>query len=299
MKNVDRHIGRFHDEAARDRFVAAYDRGLAAWPTPPAERDVATRFGATHVVSSGAGSGTPIVLLHGMAVSSASWFASISAFAADRRVFAIDTISDAGRSVQTARVRDGADMAAWLDDVLGALDLERVHVVGLSYGGWLALNQGIRSPARLASITAVDPAGAIGGAQGRFLLEIVPDSFLAAVAKSDKALHRLLRRLNNGTTPTQPLLDLSVAGLRSFVAKPPFPKRMSDDELRAIRVPTLVLFCECSPVNHANRAADRARELIADAAAEVVSGAGHMLPVQEPTRFTDRVLEFIRSVDGA
>lgn len=34
-----------------------------------------------------------------------------------------------------------------------------MHLVGSSYGGWLALNQAHRSPDRLASVTLLDPGG--------------------------------------------------------------------------------------------------------------------------------------------
>jgi pimeloyl-ACP methyl ester carboxylesterase len=33
------------------------------------------------------------------------------------------------------------------------------HLIGLSYGGWVAMNQAIRAPGRVASITLLDPAG--------------------------------------------------------------------------------------------------------------------------------------------
>ncbi len=149
----------------------------------------------------------------------------------------------------------------------------------------------------LASITSVDPPGALGRPSGTFLIKILPDSLLAKFAKSDKALHRLLRLLNNGTLPAQPLLELSVAGLRTFRAKQPYPKRMTDDVLRMIETPTLLLFCERSPVNHAQRARERSRRLIANVETEVIPGAGHMLPVEMPELFTTRVLRFIRNID--
>ena len=181
--------------------------------------------------------------------------------------------------------------------MLAALELESAHLVGLSYGGWLALNQAARSPGRLASVTAVDPPGAIGRAKLTFLMKIVPDSVLA-LAKSDPALHRLLRRLNNGTVPAEPLLELSVAGLRTFIAKQPYPKRMNDEALRTITTPTLLLFCEHSPVNHARRAMGRSRDLLANGVAEIVPHVGHMLPVEQPDLFTRRVLTFIDHVDA-
>jgi pimeloyl-ACP methyl ester carboxylesterase len=233
------------------------------------------------------------VLLHGLGVSAASWFANAGALGANHPVYAIDAISDAGRSTQTARVRDGVDMALWLHDVLAALDLHGAHLVGLSYGGWLALNQARHAPDRLAGVIAVDPVGAIGRPALSFLVRIVPDSVLASLGKSDNALLRLMRLLNNGTIPDEPLRDLSIAGLRTFRGKLPVPKRMRDDDLRAIRIPTLVLFCDRSPVNRAQRAAQRSRDLIANATVDIVRDAGHMLPVEKPQVFADRVLEFV------
>jgi pimeloyl-ACP methyl ester carboxylesterase len=75
--------------------------------------------------------------------------------------------------------------------VLGALHLSGVHLVGLSYGGWLALNQVHRSPNGIASVISVDPVGALGRAKTSFMIKIVPDSLLA-LAKSEKAIHRLM-----------------------------------------------------------------------------------------------------------
>ncbi|MDP9333460.1 MAG: alpha/beta hydrolase [Actinomycetota bacterium] len=292
-----RKLGRFRDDAARRRFLTAYDAALTFWPAPPTQLDVETRYGPTHVLSSGPSKGTPIVLLHAIAVASPAWFADTAALSHSHPVYAIDTITDPGRSTQTKRVRNGVDFAEWLVDVLAALDLARVHLVGLSYGGWLALNQALRSPDRIASITSVDPPNAIGTPRARFFVKMAPDSVLASLAKSDKALHRLLRLLNNGTVPSQPLLDLSVAGLRTFRGKQPFPKRMTDAELRSIDVAALLFFGERSPVNQARKAADRIRRCIPQAEIEVVPDAGHMLPVEKPELFTRRVLTFIHRVD--
>jgi pimeloyl-ACP methyl ester carboxylesterase len=292
-----RHIARFRNDAARGRYMTAYDNALAAWPAGPTQLDIETRYGTTHVLTVGPTGGSPIVLIHAVAVASPSWYPNIAALAVDHPVYALDTIGDVGLSTQTTRVRTGADMAAWLDEVLAGLDVRRAHLVGLSYGGWVALNHACRAPERLASVTSVDPVGAIGRAQGTFLLKIVPDSILASVAKSDHALYRLLRLLNNGTTPAQPLLDLSVAGLRTFRAKQPYPRRIGDEDLQGIRTPTLVLFCARSPVNHAQRASQRSRDLIAGVATEVIPDAGHMLPVEQPALFADRVLDFINDVD--
>lgn len=295
---MTRQIGHFRNEAAETRFAAAYDAALATWPTPPIHREIATRFGSTHVLRAGAARGTPIVLLHAVTVSSPMWAPTVAALGLHHPVYAIDAIGDVGRSVQTAPVRTGTDIAEWLDEVLAGLDLPLVHLVGLSYGGWIALNQGRRLPERVASITSTDPAGAICRAQVRFLLKILPDSICASIGRSDRALHRLLRILNDGVLPDQPLLELCVAGLRTFVGKQPFPSRFRDDDLSRIETPALVFFCDRSPVNDARRAARRVDDFIPNVRVEVIPDSGHMLPVAQPEVFTSRVLAFIGDVDA-
>jgi len=292
-----RHIGRFRDAAAQTRFEAAYDRALSAWPSPPSSREVDTPLGVTNILSCGASAGVPIVLLPAIAVSAASWFANAGPLGAQHPVVAVDTIGDVGRSRQTAPVRDGAAMSQWLDWVIDALGADRVHLVGLSYGGWVALNQACRSSDHLASVTAVDPPGAIVRTRARLMIEFAPDAVLAKVGKSDQALHRLLRRLNNGALPDQPLLDLSVAGLRTFIGKQPRPHRMSDAELASIDTPTCLLIGARSPLTDARRAVDRARGLIHNVDAEIVPNAGHMLSIENPTVFNERVLRFIGRID--
>jgi pimeloyl-ACP methyl ester carboxylesterase len=291
-------IGRFRNAEARDAYLTVYDRAMAAWPATPTARHVPTRFGSTYVQSLGPSTGSRIVLLHAIAVASPLWYAAIGLLAEHHSIYAIDTITDAGRSAQVTSVGDGGDMALWLDEVLAAVELERVHLVGLSYGGWLALNQARRAPGRLASVTAIDPPNAIGAARMQPMLAMIPDALRAKFAKSDPALRRLLARLNNGTLPPEPVLDLAIAGLRTYKSKAPRPKRMSDDEFRSITTPTLLLLCEASPVNNARQAAARAN-LLPNVEIDVIAGAGHMLPVDQAEDFTTRLLAFVDTVDRA
>jgi pimeloyl-ACP methyl ester carboxylesterase len=108
----------------------------------------------------------------------------------------------------------------------------------------------------------------------------------------------LLARLNNGVEPPEVVRDLAIAGLRTFTSKAPRPKRMRDDELRSIATPTLLLLCEASPVNRARQASERAARLMPNVKVAVVSGAGHMLPVEQSEDFTSRLLAFVDTVDG-
>jgi pimeloyl-ACP methyl ester carboxylesterase len=288
----------FRNSEARDRFLAVYDAALASWPVTPQHTDVDTRFGPTHVLTCGSATGSPVVLLHGIAVSAASWAPNVEALAQQHRVIAPDTIADAGRSEQRAPLVDGTDLAHWFVDVVDAIGAERVHVIGLSYGAWIALNAALHASERLQSMIVVDPPNAFAAAPATAMLTLAPDAVLAKFAKSDAALQRILRRMNGGSLPGQPMLDLSVAGLRCFTGKAPRPTRCSDDELRSITTPALVLFGDRTPVTNVERAQERAR-LLPNATVEVVEGAGHAIPAERPEWFGKRALAFLDEVERA
>ena len=145
----------FHSPQARAEYEVAYDKAFTTLPTPAEQRDLRTAWGSVRVYRFGQEGPRPLVLLPGRAGSSIMWEPNLAALAAEHPVWTVDLIGEPGRSEQTAPIRDAADQAAWLDAVLTALDLRNVHLVGYSFGGWLAANLAIRAPGRLASLALI------------------------------------------------------------------------------------------------------------------------------------------------
>lgn len=106
----------------------------------------------------GAGDGTPVLMIHGFCADLLTWQFNLSALASGRRVVAIDL---PGHGSSVADVGDGRveSFIPWLERVLDALDLPRVHVVGHSMGGRVALLMAERAPARVAGLTLIACAG--------------------------------------------------------------------------------------------------------------------------------------------
>jgi pimeloyl-ACP methyl ester carboxylesterase len=295
-----RGLAHFKDDAARARYFPAYDAVLATWPEVPSARAVPTRFGSTHVNVLERPDGSPVVLLHPLAVASVSWYASAGALAAaGHPVYAPDAITDAGRSVQTERVRTNADSATWLNDVLDGLGIERAHLVGVSFGGWLTMNQGRIAPERVASMTAIDPAGAVGRPPLPFLAAMVRGAINGRFGRSDHPLDSLLRTMHNGRLPDEPLLELSYASIRGFVPAQPIPRRFSDDELRALTPPMLFVIGGATCVTDATKAVDRVRRLVPNVEAVLIPGTGHSVTLERADQVNALILEFIARIDGS
>ncbi|WP_243790490.1 alpha/beta fold hydrolase [Saccharopolyspora gloriosae] len=286
-------VSGFRDEAARQRFLRRYEVAFRKWPVAREELDVRTRFGTVHVHRSGDGPGPPVVLLHGLAVTSAAWHPNVAALAAHRAVFAVDMLGEQGRSVQQKPIRDFADEAAWIEDVLTELGLERAHVIGVSHGGWMAANYVVRFPDRAATLTLLDSVG-LSQARTRYLVGVFQDLILLAGPRW------LAARSSSETVPTdRDILRLTSASARDFKIRLPKAGVLGDEQLRSITAPLLVLLAERSTVHHSDVVQARLRALLPSAEVNVLPGVGHNFPMERPELVNDRMVEFLAAADRA
>ncbi|MBL8680202.1 MAG: alpha/beta fold hydrolase [Myxococcales bacterium] len=146
----------FRSEAAREEYLAFYDHRAERWPVPSETRLVATSFGQTFVRASGPTNAPALVLLPGMSSSGLMWESLIEPLSRDFRAYAIESVSDVGRSVATRDVRSAEDYTQWLDEVFAALDLREVNLVGMSYGAWITANMALHRRAIAAPLRVCD-----------------------------------------------------------------------------------------------------------------------------------------------
>lgn len=108
------------------------------------------------------GTGDPVVLLHGSGpgvTAWANWRLTIPPLAERFRVVAPD-VTGFGYTQKT--IDDRYDMARWLDHLTGFLDavgLDKVSVVGNSFGGGLALALAVHHPNRVHRLVLMGAAG--------------------------------------------------------------------------------------------------------------------------------------------
>jgi pimeloyl-ACP methyl ester carboxylesterase len=105
-----------------------------------------------------AGVGEPVVMIHGLGATKASFLPTISALAPSFRTVAIDLpgFGEAEKPLRAAY--DPPFFARSVVDALDELRLPRVHLVGHSLGGRVALEMAMRHPERLQSVTLMTPS---------------------------------------------------------------------------------------------------------------------------------------------
>jgi pimeloyl-ACP methyl ester carboxylesterase len=269
--------------------MAAYERVFALWPQPVEEFDVETATTTTrvHAYRPGPG-GAPVVLLTGAGGNAAAWYPQVAALAAAGPVYGIDMPGDANPSVARALIAPPEACAAWLDELLGQLGDQPAHLVGFSFGGWVAMNQALRAPGRVASVTLLDPAG-LTALDARFWWWM---SVSGLASMTPGPLRRRLARWMDSPAMAEPeLMTLMWAAIRGYRMERKFPGVLSDASLRAIGVPVLLVTGARSAM--LTPAEARARgALMPDAEVAIVPGShGGFNRVDE---LNARIVAFIR-----
>ncbi|MER8088640.1 alpha/beta fold hydrolase [Streptomyces sp. NPDC058316] len=292
-------VGRYVSDNWRERYFAACDAVYALGAPAHTETDVETSFGTTHVykyspTDPAARSRTPIVLVHGAGSCSAMWYPNTPALSAARPVYAIDTPGDPGRSIQREPIHRPERAAQWLDETLAGLGLEHVHLVGSSYGGWLALNQAHHRPDRLASVTLLDPGG-LEKVGLRFFVWIFASLFATFAPKALRP--RLAAWLQQPVLIVPELRTMIRLGVRAYRIRRPAPLPLSEDELATIHTPLYLALGKRSLLVHPHRQVERVPRLIPGARAEIIADTGHGPQIDHADEINRRMLTFMDIID--
>ncbi|MEU9111490.1 alpha/beta hydrolase [Streptomyces sp. NPDC048483] len=290
-----RRIGAFRDAAAFERFAAVYEEAMGRLPEPDEQRMVQTAFGAVRVYRFGTGEGVPLVLMPGRGSCTPLWRTNLAGLTrGGRTVCAVDGLGEPGCSVQSAPLTSGADQAAWIDEMLAGLELPAAHLLGVSIGGWPALQVAIHRPERLASVITLDPAHSFARLSWKMLVvslgSVIP-------GMPERLRNRLLGWISGGIDDAGDPIEgrLIASGMRDFTTRFPAPVLPRDDELRAIGVPVLALIAGRSIAHDPDKAAARART-VPGGTVEVWPDASHAINGEFPERIADRVEEFLGTV---
>lgn len=273
----------FRSERERARFIAAYDSIMRGWPVPFEERNVQTTFGYTHVVVSGDPSAPPLVLLHGASATSAMWRLIIAPLSDRYRCYCIDTITDTNKSVATRRISSVGGYVQWLQQVLAALDIGRARVTGLSYGGWLAAQLGLRATECVSHLVLLAPGGTVAPLSSQFWVKTMTPMLLRSPARLRDSLQWMSSTPDAPADPVVDLIALSMLTMRPL-RRVIVPTVLTDDELRRITMPVTVLVGEREVIYRGGpkAALARAQRFIPNVRTQLLPGANHMLTLDCP-----------------
>jgi pimeloyl-ACP methyl ester carboxylesterase len=290
-------VGHFKSERTRAHYLSIFQTAMAGMPPVDESTDVPTSFGTIRAYRfDGPSSGPPVVLLPGRNASTPMWRGNIPALLEHRTVVCIDLLGEAGMSVQDKPITGPDDEAHWLDDSLAGLGLDRAHIMGVSIGGWTAVNFAVRRPGRAASLALLDPVFTFAPIPVKSML-IAAGMFLPV---PEPLRRRVFSWISGGADVDDSLPEAALisAGPTDYVLRKAMPKLFTDDQLRSLDIPVLALIAGRSVMLDAASAAARARNLLPRGQVELWPDASHAINGEYPAEIAQTAAEFWDDVDG-
>ncbi|WP_437949319.1 alpha/beta hydrolase [Sorangium sp. So ce296] len=283
----------FRSPEARARIATWFERFREKAPVPTRAREVSTRFGATHVLVAGPEHAPPLVCVHGAMASSAHLLPELGPLLTRFRVYAVDVI---GQSVKSADVRvpvEGPAYAEWLTDVLDALGLPRAHLLGVSWGGFVALRMAEIAPSRINRLVLIVPGGVVSGPVWQGLTRVaIPMALYRAFPSEDR-----LARLVSGLFTTQDAMWGPYFGdaVRSYRLDMRIPPLATPEALAGFTRPALVFGADDDVSFPGAKLLARAKVLLPRAETELLEGCRHSPPTDDAfrARFGGRIARFL------
>ncbi len=253
-----------------------------------------------------AGSGVPVVFLHGFPHTRALWAHQVAALSVKARCIAPD-LRGFGESV----VAGPWTMDRYADDVLALLDhlaIERAVIAGLSMGGYVAMACWRRFPGRVLALALLDTQMGADDEAGRAKRDalmtrardegpgaVVEAQLPGMVGKSTRTqrpdvVDRVADMMRSATT------EGIVGALTAMRDRPD-----STDTVRSIEVPVLVLVGSEDVLTPPAKSEQLAAALPADTVRrfEVVEGAGHVSAMERPSAVNHVLSEFLDLVQAS
>ena len=205
---------------------------------PHVEEMITVSGAQIRLLRGGRAEAPPLVFLHG-AGGHTGWMAFLDELSQHFAVYAPEH-PGFGRSDDPPWLDEVADLAYFYLDLLEALRLDCVHLVGTSLGGWIAAELAVRNQTRLASVTLVGAVGIL--AEG----EPIDDIFRMSVEENLRRFYadpeRAMRRLTDMAKVDMNLVAKNRQTVTRLAYRPRFHNPQLAKWLHRITVPTLLLY---------------------------------------------------------
>jgi pimeloyl-ACP methyl ester carboxylesterase len=251
-------------------------------PNPGQTRDIRTTFGIVRVYRfTGAhDAAPPLVLLPGRAAPTPVWADNLPGLLALRSVYTVDLLGEPGMSIQDRPITSDADQAAWLQEVLAQLPEAQVHIIGLSIGGWTAMNLAVHRPQKIASLTLIEPVFVFASMSVEAIVRSIP----ASIPWLPKKMRDDFNSWTAGgaRVKDEPVAQMIEAGMMTYRLKLPIPSVIDETRIAALEVPTLVILAGRSPMHDTQAAAVTARRLLRHGTVKIYPNTSHAISGERP-----------------
>ena len=291
-------ISIFRSPENKAEYFAAYDEMLKKWPVPYEELYIRTRFGDTHVLASGSQASPPLILFHSAGSGAVQWYRNVDAFSQRYRTYAVDVIGEVNKSVTTRKLSKRQEFVDWMKVLFNGLHIDRADLIGNSFGGMLAFTAALYLPERVRKVVLISPASTFIQIWAWYWHLAYPYKigyFLGSKPIILSGFRWIWQNFPRDECHTKYSELSKTNGFPSNQLPPPV---YTDDELRKIQTPMLLLIGDHEVIYKPERVIERATRLVPGLRAEIIPNANHNAQVTAPEIVNAKILKFLEGANS-
>lgn len=202
-----------------------------------------TKFGKTHILIGGNKNKESVIVFHGgnmINTNTLFWFDKLTE---QYRVIAPDYLGHPGLSEEKVLNPNNDDYANWIIEIMNTLKLEKVNVIGPSFGGGVALNFAKYYPDKIEKMVLIAPSSIKNGSYLKMFLHILIPMLKYKIRPSRKNLYNsvypmFLYEVEND------ILEVTSLVYQGVKIQNKMPKTISRKNLTSFNSPVFLIACE-------------------------------------------------------
>ncbi|WP_241910390.1 alpha/beta fold hydrolase [Pseudotamlana carrageenivorans] len=226
--------------------------------------------------------------------SSTMWYPNINALSKTHRIYVIDFLMESGKSTLTTEALSKDEIVNWYQSIFNYYQLKNFDIVAASRGGWTATLLALEDRNNINKIALLSPVQTF--------------QYIDEPTKTSKALFLKLFPSKNQFKKTLEVFSINPNKIKSVYKKQFYlankyaksntsllqMQPFSDDELKSISTPVLVLIGDKDVIN-SEESIEKAKTNLKNSTTKIIKEAGHFLSIDQSETVNKTIASFLKT----
>ena len=254
-----------------------------------------TKFGKTHILTAGNEHSESIIIFHGgnmINTNTLFWFDKL---AESYRIIAPDYLGHPGLSEEKVLNPNNDDYSNWIIEIMDTLKLEKVTVIGPSFGGGVALNFAKYYPNKINKMILIAPSSISNGSYLKMIIQLIIPMIKYKYVPSHENLYKSVYPMFLYEVD-EDVLEVTSLIYQGVKIQNKMPKMISNRDLINFSSPVFLIACENDIFFPAKKIIPQAKKLFKNLKkVKEIKNSGHSMNKENMNLCMDEIISFLDS----
>jgi pimeloyl-ACP methyl ester carboxylesterase len=252
-----------------------------------------TKFGNTHILTAGNENSESLIIFHGgnmINTNTLFWFDKL---AEKYRIIAPDYLGHPGLSEEKVLNSNNDDYANWIVEIMDKFKLEKVNVIGPSFGGGVALNFAKYYPNKIEKMILIAPSSISNGSYLKMISQLIFPMIKYKIKPSHENLYKSVYPMFLYEVE-EDVLEVTSLIYQGVRIQNKMPKMISNKDLINFGSPVFLIACENDIFFPAKKIIPQAKKIFTNLKKiKEIKNSGHSMDKDNLNICIDEIIRFL------